>query len=464
MSKRISIVLCLMLVVAMAFSIVGCSSQPAADSSTEPSSSASASESSEASPSEEASAEPITLEFWDMAWGKAEKYPPTAEAIAHRYTDEVASNVSINYTNLPWNNWFETYSTAVASNGAPDVAIGGGFMPFQFAVNNEAADLQWIIDEWKKEGTDGDFLENMLDYYVYHGKVVGVPFNYDPRVMYIRNDWLEEKGLSMPTTYDEFINVAKAFTDKDKEIYGLSFGVVNSSAGPFSSMATGNGGAVYDKDGKANINSERNLQVMKLFRTLKDEGCIPEGTENYSGDDSVKLFNANKCGMIIKSCGDYKNAVTTDGFTTDQVKVIPPLKSPSGVQKEQICVNGYLIFEQSEHKEDALKFLKWFSENSSDLWDEDKGAQDGFPARVSFMNEMDEFKKEYRQEVITKVLQNGVTLCYPLIAGAPSASVFEGEKYDMIILQSALTMDEAGMKKTLDDLQAKFEKTIEEQD
>jgi len=456
MSKRISIVFCLLLVVAMAFSIVGCNNQPATDPST------SAASSGDASASASAEAEPVTLKYWDMAWGPAETFPVAAEGIIKKYTSEVAPHVTIEYTNLPWSNWFETYSTAVASNGAPDVAIGGGFMPFQFAVNDEAADLKWIVDEWKKEGTDNDFLEGMLDYYVFKGKTVGIPFNYDPRVMYIRKDWLADKGLSMPTTYEEFINVAKAFTERDKEIYGVAFGVVTNSAGPFSSTATGNGGMLYNKDGSANINSDRNLQVMNFFRTLKDEGCLPDGIENYSGDDATKLFNAGKAGIVIKSCGDYKNARTKDGFTADQVCVLPPLKSPSGVQKEQLCVNGYLVFEQSQHKEEAMKFLKWYSENSQDLWV--SGGQDGYPARLSFMNELDEFQKDYRQDVIKNVLNNSITLCYPLISGVPSASAAEGQKYDMICMQAALTMDEAGMKKTLEDLQAEFQKTIEDQD
>ena len=458
MSKRISVVFCLMLAVAMAFSLVGCA-QPAADST------ASSAPSGDASASTEAgSGEAITLEFWDMAWGPAEKYPPTAEAIAHRYTEEVASNVTINYTNLPWNNNFEQYSTAVASNSAPDVAIGNGFMPFQFAVNDEAADIGWIVDEWKKEGTDGDFLEGMLDYYVYHDKVVGIPFNYDPRATYYRADLLAEKGLQCPTTYDEFINVTKQMTDKENEFYGFAFGVVSDSAGPFSNYATGNGGMLYDKDGNANINSERNLQVMKFFRTLLDEGCLPEGIEGYSGPDATKLFAAGQAAFCYKAVGDYKNAVTTDGYTTDQVKIMPPLKSPSGVQKAQLCVNGYMVFEQSAHKEEAMKFLKWFSENSADLWDQEKGAQDGFPARLSFMNELDEFQKDYRQEGITKILNNGITLCYPMLNGSPSAAMAEGQKYDMIILQAALTMDEQGMKDTLEKLNNEFQQIIDEQD
>ena len=456
MSKRISVVFCLLLVVAMAFSVVGCS-QPADNS-------ASSASSGDASASTGDSSEPVNLEFWDMAWGPAEQYPPTAEAIIEKYTTEVAPNVSINYTNLPWSNWFETYSTAVASNGAPDVAIGGGYMPFQFAVNNEAADLQWIIDEWEKEGTTDDFLEGMLDYYVYHDKVIGIPFNYDPRAIFYRADILEEKGLDVPTTYDEFIDVTSKLSDPANNFYGFTFSVVGSAAGPFSNMATGNGGMLYDKDGNANINSERNLQVMKFFRALKDAGSLPDGTEGYADSDCTKLFASGGAAFCYKGVGDYKNAVTKDGFTTDQVKILTPLKSPSGVQKAQLCVNGYLVFEQSDQKQEAMKFLKWFSENSQDLWDSEKGAQDGFPARQSFMNEMEEFQKDYRQEAITKILSNGITLRHPMLNGSPSASVAEGQKYDMQIMQAALTMDEQGMKDTLEKLNAEFQEVIDEQD
>ena len=51
-----------------------------------------------------------------------------------------------------------------------------------------------------------------------------------------------------------------------------------------------------------------------------------------------------------------------------------------------------------------------------------------------------------------------------MISGAPSASAAEGQKFDMICLQAALSMDEAGMKKTLEDLNEQFQQIIDEQD
>ena len=106
----------LLLVVAMAFSAIGCGGAPA----TEPTDGAQTSGDATATESTSA-AEPVTLKFWDMAWGPAEAFPVESEKIIAKYTSEVAPHVTIEYTNLPWSNWYEQFSTAVASNGAPDV-------------------------------------------------------------------------------------------------------------------------------------------------------------------------------------------------------------------------------------------------------------------------------------------------------------------------------------------------------
>lgn len=442
MTKKLSTLLCMLLIAAMVVSMVGCSKTPTEESAAPEAEEASSEPVAEQSEEPE-SAEEITLEFWDMAWGPAGVYDVLAEEIAHRYED-VATNVKIEYTNNPWANCFELYSTAVASGEAPDVGIGGGFMPFQFAVNGESADLQWIVDSFIAEGQEADFLEGALDYYMYDGVHVGIPFNYDPRLNCIRKDWLEELNLEMPTTYEELIEVAKAFSAKGDDYYGVAFGVTTDSSGPWINMAVGNGGPFYNEDGSANVNSERNKQVMQLFRTLKDEGCLPEGIENYTGPEAVAMFEGGYAGILIKACGNFKQAYETMGG--DKVCVLPPLKSPSGVQKAQICVNGYMVFSQSEHLQESLEFLKWFNENNGDLWF--KNAQDSFPARISMMNH-ETMQNEMRQDVIQNVLTNGVTMCFPLISGTASGASIEGLAYDQKILQAALVNDPATWEETL---------------
>ena len=152
----------------------------------------------------------------------------------------------------------------------------------------------------RKAPTD-DFLEGMLDYYVYNDKVIGIPFNYDPRAMYHPPTCWRKRAWKCPTTYDEFIDVTSKTLPILPTNLRLHVSVVKARGWPvqFMSMATGNGGMLYDKDGNANINSERNLQVMKFFRALKDAGCLPDGIEGYADSDCTKLFASGGQGWYL---------------------------------------------------------------------------------------------------------------------------------------------------------------------
>ena len=447
MKKGLTLIMSLLLVAAMGLSMVGCGGAPDAGGAATTGGDASSS----ASGGTGMAAEPVEIVFWDMAWGAAEKYPAIAEETIKRYTEEVDPNVTFNYTNLPWSNWFETFSTAVASNSAPDFSTGGGFMPFQFAVTGEAADLQWIVDEWKKEGTDTDFPEGALEYWTYKGKQIGIPWNFDPRITVIRQDWLDEAGLAMPTSWEEMIDVAKVFRKRGSDVYGISFGVA--ADGKIANIyGTANGGLYYDKDGKANLDKPETYSLMKWIRDMKDEGVIPEGIEGYQGEDAKKLFMAEKAGIIIGGTAELREPLAA-GL---DVAVVPPLKTyDGGIMKGQNCINGFMVFEQSKHKDVAMKVLKWYSENTSECFA--KGDMNPLPTRSSFF---DKCESEFQQMVIKDVLPNVVPMCYPLPASPPSASSVEGQRFSMQIVQSALTQDEAAQKQTIAKLQKDLEDLI----
>ena len=112
----------------------------------------------------------------------------------------------------------------------------------------------------------------------------------------IRKDWLDEMGLSMPGSWKEMIEVGKAFRSRGSDIYGVAFGVVN--GGIVGNYGTMNGGAWYDADGNANVDTEANLSLMQFIRDMKDAGILPEGIEGYQSEDARKLFLAEKVGII----------------------------------------------------------------------------------------------------------------------------------------------------------------------
>ncbi|SCJ25099.1 Lactose-binding protein precursor [uncultured Clostridium sp.] len=402
--------------------------------------------------------EPVTLEFWDMQWG-TDIYPDAAEKLAKQYT-EVAPNVTVNYTSVAWANWFEQYSTALASNTQVDVATGGGYMPFQFAASDETADLKWIYDEWKKEGTLDDFEQSDIDYWQFNGKYLAVPSDVDFRVLIIRKDWLDEAGLAMPKTWDDVYETAKVFSQRGNDIYGLSHGAISASAPYIHFFGANWGGILYDKDGNANIDNEGTYAIRDFLLKLRNEGLTPESVATQTVDDSVKLFGAGLAGMVLTDSGSLRT-LWDSGMDKNQAVIVPPLTAPNGNSYSAVSRNGQMVFEASQNKQTAMEFLKWFNENSEILWTE--GGRNNIPARKSIQqNEM--FVGDAREECIKSYVPVGHQFLWPVAHGIPSASLVEGQKYDMRLIQAAYSMNDDDFKAFVQELNEELQLAIDDMD
>jgi multiple sugar transport system substrate-binding protein len=103
-----------------------------------------------------------TIEFWDMAWGSnTELYEATAKEIIAAFTEETGINV--NYTPVPWTNWYETYVTAVASNTNPDISTGSGYQAFQFSALGYIEPLDDVYAELEASGELQGFMQRAVD-------------------------------------------------------------------------------------------------------------------------------------------------------------------------------------------------------------------------------------------------------------------------------------------------------------
>jgi len=126
-------------------------------------------------------------------------------------------------------------ATAIASGSYPDVFGIKGSDLVKYAQTNVIADL---TDAYEKYATPelkayvdanggSDYLASQVD-----GKLYAIPkvsSGYDSAmVMFVRQDWLDNLGLEMPTTMDELVEVARAFTRDDPDgngqddTYGLA--------------------------------------------------------------------------------------------------------------------------------------------------------------------------------------------------------------------------------------------------
>lgn len=395
----------------------------------------------------------VDLVFWDMPWGTSE-YTAKAQELVQRFEEEYP-NIHVEYQSIPWDGWAQTFLTAVASNSGPDVSTGAAFLQNRLALMGEVADVDSIIEEFEAEGTLDDFAPGTIDNFVYDGKHIAIPYNVDCRAMYYRKDIFEEAGVEVPTNWDEFFEAAKALTTDDR--YG--FVTAGSDASAQWNMlfwTIGNGGGYLDTDANADMANDNTVEALDFMKQLKEAGVIPPGAAGYTGTDASKLLYQGKAAMYVAApalIGEIPDDVA------DKIEVMNPLESPAGLATDPGSTNGIILYADCEHPDEAKTFMKWWSDNSIELWTE--GNMGAFPARNSLMN--DEFFQtdRLRKEFVDNIVPTMTIINYPVGSARAEMDIFDGEYYYRDALQQVLTTDDSA-KDILEGLNERYQNAIDD--
>ena len=221
----------------LAFSMVGCeSSDPnISDTSSSPINTLAPSTSTAPGPSasteEVIKPEKITMmvngTFLDEASGQNE--------VVKAYKD--LTGIDLEITTIDHNSYNDQLALAFASGDVPDVVILSAEYYAAYASQGALADLSsyWETSETKASGR---IEESNIDALRIDGSLYAFATGRGGGCMtYLRQDWLDKLGLSAPTTYDEYINVLRAFVNDDPDGNGKNDTIGVTAAGIMSAEA-----------------------------------------------------------------------------------------------------------------------------------------------------------------------------------------------------------------------------------
>jgi ABC-type glycerol-3-phosphate transport system substrate-binding protein len=105
-----------------------------------------------------------------------------------------------------------------AKTGKPDVIEGLVEDLSAYTKQDLILDLTERFAQWEDKD---QFVPSTLDALSVGGKLYGLPYNTNARVLLYRKDLFEQFGLEVPKTWDEYVKTASIITEKtDKEVYG----------------------------------------------------------------------------------------------------------------------------------------------------------------------------------------------------------------------------------------------------
>lgn len=201
------------------------------------------------------------------------------------------------------------------------------------------ADVSDYYEEYVSEETLNYLMSdggNALETAKLDGRLYGLPqltSSYDGvPILWIRKDWLDNLGLQVPTTTDEFVSVAKAFTTDDPDGNGeadtYGFGLNGAEqTGNYSGIpyfftmygAIPSENTFIEEDGMiiwGGMKEENMKAGLSDLLELYERGCIPT---DFISDDRAAVeadFTSGKTGMIIAPMwavlGTYGNALALD--------------------------------------------------------------------------------------------------------------------------------------------------------
>lgn len=328
-------------------------------------------------PAAVAEEEPVTIDmFYQSARPMNEFTDMTREY--------VRENVGVDMNVIQGSNdWKQQLALLITGGNIPDLMCFMDVTTFQgYAAEGAFYDLTDLIGNYENiqaylNSVQGYTAEDMLARTTVNGAIYGIPSITTARSYYslnIRTDWLENVGLEIPTTLDDFTEVMRAFTFNDPDgdgkdnTYGFSGNQTYNSLTPFFGAFGARPDQCYflNEDGKVvtNVISDDYKAALEYIKGIYEEGLIdPEMfTANY--EQTQEKFVRGEFGMYTGWWSAAGNVVARFGYTDtnpeDSLTVIdPPVgeNGKSGFIAQDPCENYMAIGYDCENVEAVLKLI-----------------------------------------------------------------------------------------------------------
>ncbi|MEZ2390343.1 ABC transporter substrate-binding protein [bacterium RCC_150] len=337
-----------------------------------------------------------TIKFWDMPWGTP-AYNDAAKKITEGFS---GANSKASYQIIQWNNFYQTFSSAIASKTGPAVSTGGGFQAFQFEQQGQIAYADKVVDALKKNGQFDDFLPGVLEPFKTDKGYVAVPWQLDMRPLWYRKSLFDKAGAEVPTDWPSLLEAGK----KLKGIGAVGFATGSGAGNNIGNhlmimMMINNGGGVWTKDGQLDVMNDRNVEAIEFLLELVSNGVIDPAAVSYTTDNlDAQWKKDGKAAFGMYVLGLPQRV----GDASGDLLVASPMAGPHGDKAALVFPNNIMMYKNTPSQEASEAFLTYYMGQIKELWRQK--LMNGLPVFKS-ITELPEFAGDPNNVKIVKEYQ-----------------------------------------------------------
>lgn len=224
----------------------------------------------------------------------------------------------------------------------------------------------------------GEFANGVLDSCKLDDEIVYFPVALQPQAIIYRKDRFEEAGLTIPTTWDEFIDCAKALTkdsNGDGEVDQWGFGMVgsNNSSGQsrFMSYLWSNGvDCVTGEDGDFSTDLKADnktfTDAFAKWTQMNNDGIVPIGITEVDYPTAANYFAMGYTSMFMTG----SNALGVAYANNPDLKgKLGSFKLPGDYPGTMLGTEGYAVsaYATDEEAAAAIDYLRFFVEHDDQM-------------------------------------------------------------------------------------------------
>lgn len=248
----------------------------------------------------EAPAAPVTITVWDY-YGEATPVKPLVEPFMTAHP-----NITVKYEAIDWDTMMEKLNVVLTGGEVPDVATVDLTWVPKYAALGAFADLKPLSGgQLNGVAWDQAYTPGALKAITYNDQIIAALYDFDVYALYYRADVFEQKGISVPTNWDELSAAAQALHEGDQYYYEFDADTFHGSQWIYE-----NGGTLLSADNKTVVfNSPEAVDAITFNNSLLLSGAAINWSEDMP--DRIQGVKDGTIGMF--SDGPYYMGILKSG-------------------------------------------------------------------------------------------------------------------------------------------------------
>ena len=300
-------------------------------------------------------AEEATIKYW--FWADNDAYAQTMQDMIADFNATNGKGITVVGEQIPWDGggYSNNLLTAAIGGGGPDVASFKLTATPSFVGNDLLEPLDSYLANWDKKGEISDSLYEVMRTAGGEDSIYVMPWNTQVLYVYYRPSMFEAAGVSVPKTYEEFLDICAKLTrdtdgDGKTDVYGFGMRGSNGGQEPWGSFIYAAGGSFEHLD------SPESIQGMKDYISLFTNGYVPETAPNDGFAQVIDGFKSGLTAMTIHHIGSSAQMMELFGDDVSAF-VFPAGKG----QWTSMGDTENVMFASCKNKEAAFEWLAYLA-------------------------------------------------------------------------------------------------------